>query len=453
MIENARRGTASLELLPSDILLLILGNFPSLDLLWNFLRASPRVWRLFGVEFLTITEGILSGPSSIIPPKVRELIRGVILIRSGAIPFENLEEFQCRFMRGMIPFLVSQNTPLKTLGPESLSSSAGATVFRSVVATAYHISALSQAYLASCLERLRGPGFRPLHAHDPKPHYTHGYGPDDMWVRAWDRQFTGAPVPIVDMGQPTWVEEMRVIRAMWIIQLMGEVQCLVADNPETIGWSDNDVSTIRGMGPVDLFHDRESQICDTEPIKSAIYYLTTRNDCYKDVFYRLPKAPTPSADNRWITGVPNRNERTMQLKAFRLNNKLHYLRKGSTLAAVPEGAIPVELPVLTEAHHWEQTEDAFDNRPYGISFWIRLRNNDMLVGSPIPGVKFDSFRPLGLAFWDRRRLYLLGLASGIGTGGCDGDHFYFFAWESILPPEEVEIIKAALRDRRIIDLS
>jgi hypothetical protein len=274
-----------------------------------------------------------------------------------------------------------------------------------------------------------------------------------MWVRAWDRQFTGAPVPIVDMGQPTWVEEMRVVRAMWIIQLMGDLQCLVADNPDLIGWSDDDVSTIRGMGPVDLFHDRESQICDTEPIKSAIYYLTTRNDRYKYVFYRLPKAPTPSADNRWITGVPNRNERVMELKAFRLNNKLHYLRKGSTLAAVPEGAIPVELPVLTKAHHWEQTEDAFNNRPYGISFWIRLRNNDMLVGSPIPGVKFNSFRPLGLAFWDRRRLYLLGLASGIDTGVYYDDQFYFFAWESILPPKEVESIKTSLRDIRAIGSS
>jgi hypothetical protein len=306
VIENARYGSAWLELLLPKILLLIISNFSSLDLLWNLLRASPQAWRLFNVHYLAITEGILSGPSSVIPPKIRELIRGVILVRFGVLPFENLEEFQCQFMRGMIPFLVSQNAALKTLGPESLTPSVGAIVSRSVVATAYHISALSQAYLASCLERLRDPKFRPLHAHDPRPHYTHGYGPNDEWVRAWDRQFIGTPVPIVDIGQPTWVEEMRVVRATWIIQLMGEVQCLVAENAETIGWSNYDVSTIRGMAPVDLFHERDGPICETEPIRSAMYYLATRGDPYQDVFYRLPKAPTPSVNNRWVTGVPNR---------------------------------------------------------------------------------------------------------------------------------------------------
>jgi hypothetical protein len=166
LIENAQHGSVSLKLLPPTILLLIMRYFPSLDSLWNLLRASSQVWRLFNIDFLAITEGILSGPNSVMPPKIRELIRGVILVRSGALPFENLEECQCRFMRGMIPFLVSQNAALKTLGPGSLSPSAGAIVFRSVVATAYHISALSQSYLASCLERLRDPGFRPLHAHD-----------------------------------------------------------------------------------------------------------------------------------------------------------------------------------------------------------------------------------------------------------------------------------------------
>lgn len=65
--------------------------------------------------------------------------------------------------------------------------------------------------------------------------------------------------------------------------------------------------------------------------------------------------------------------------------------------------------------------------------------------SPISGASFDSFRPLGFAFWVLRRL--LGL-----TGGIHPPHFsygfYYFAWESILPPEEIARAKAALRTRR-----
>jgi hypothetical protein len=177
MADNGQLNPVSLEKLPPEILLPVITSLTSLDLLWNLLQASPHAWRLFesGSNSLVIVEGILSGPHSTIPPKVRELIRGVVLIRSGILPFEDLEEFGAGFMKAMIPCLVPDEAKVKTLGPESLSYTSGPAVLRSVVATAYHISALSQSYLASCLEKLRDPSFRPMHAHDPTPHYTYDY--------------------------------------------------------------------------------------------------------------------------------------------------------------------------------------------------------------------------------------------------------------------------------------
>ncbi|WXC61719.1 hypothetical protein SNK03_007592 [Fusarium graminearum] len=317
-------------------------------------------------------------------------------------------------------------------------------VLRSVVATAYHISALSQSYLASCLEKLRDPSFRPLHAYDPTPHYTHDYRDTEEWVPAWDREFVGTPVSIVDTGQPTWIEEMRVVRVLWIIQLVGEMQLLVTHKPD-IGWSKDDISVLIGMGPVDLFHEPDSPICDTEPIKSAVNYLATLRKPDKDIFYRFPPAPAPSVDNRWITALPNYNERTMQVRGYRLNGKFQWLRKGSQ---VPEGATPVEVLTGTEEYQWEQTVKAFDFRPHGIDLWRQLKSDDFLQGSPIPGVSFKSFRPLGLAFWERKRLWLLGLAPGLYDRKDVLNNFYFFTWESIMPPEEVAEIKTRAREGR-----
>ncbi|KAG8666651.1 hypothetical protein FPOAC2_11767 [Fusarium poae] len=431
-----------LENLPTEILLPIITSLPDLDSLWKLLQASPRVWHLFedASTSLVITEGILSGPHSTIPDNIRQLIRGVILVRSGTLPFEDLDEFGSRFMKAMIP-CISDQPAVETLGPDSLSHKSNPAILRSVIATAYHLSALSQSYLASCLERLRDPSFRPLHAHNPSPHYTHDYKGAEGYVPAWDREFVGTPAHVVNIGQPTWVEEMRAVRVMWIIQLVGEMQLL--GSKSNIGWSEEDVSRLLDMDPVDLFHEPGSPICDTEPIKSVMDYLATLRSPDEDRFYRLPAAPAPSLDNRWTTALPNHNEVFMQVKAYRLNGKFHWLRKGSQ---VPEGATPVEIPTVTDEKLWEQTALAFDFRPYGLNFWQLLKDDFHSGRSPIPGVSFQSFRRLGLAFWDRKRLWLLGLASGVNIKNSPSEAFYFFAWESILPPEEVACIKARARE-------
>ncbi|KAH7194004.1 uncharacterized protein B0J16DRAFT_412525 [Fusarium flagelliforme] len=235
---------------------------------------------------------------------------------------------------------------------------------------------------------------------------------------------------------------MRVVRVMWIIQLVREMQ-LLATNKAGIGWSKDDTSLLLGMGPVDLFHDRDSPIPDTEPIKSAMDYLATLKTPGKGVFYRLPPAPAPSVNNRWTTAPPNHNEVFMQVRAYRLNGKFRWLGRG---VQVPEGATPVELPTYTEEKKWEQTAKAFDLRPCGVHFWQGLRDHRRSGRSPLPGVSFKSFRPLGLAFWDRKRLWLLGLAFGVNDPHYTFESFYFFAWESILPPEEVASIKARARE-------
>ncbi|KAI8721475.1 hypothetical protein NCS52_00595200 [Fusarium sp. LHS14.1] len=438
---SAQNTAASLELLPPEILLPIVTSISGLDTLWGLLRASPQVWRLFHSHALAITEGILSGPNSILPPKVKELIRGVILVRSEALPFRDLAEFQVQFLRGVIPFFQPNDATFVALGPELLSeTTVPVSVLRSIVATAHQISALSQACLASYLRRLRDPSFRPLHAFDPKPYYTLGYGPNDDWVAAWDRQFVGTPAKVVDAGQPTWVEEMRVLRAMWIIQLVGEVHRLAHYKRDTMGWPIHDVEMLSHMDPADLVDRPDGPPNKAEEVRSAMHYLATLGDATIDVYHRLPQPPSYSASTRWITALPKRKEVIWNVWGYRRNGETHPLRNGSP---IPEGGTPIKRPMLNEHYQWGQTEEALRRESCGISIFRSLTigaAND----SPIPGVKFDSFRPLGVAFWDQWRMHLLGLTFGI-AGTNHPPEFYFFAWESILPPDEVASLKAELR--------
>lgn len=309
----APRIADSLEGLPAEILLQISGTLSSLDVLWNLMRASPIIWRLFDCYHNTVIESVLSGPNSITPPKIRKLIRAMVFMRSGQLPFVNSEEFQIfmhrllptdhhlpnalrqrMYNRGPDPFHGKFDETKQHLGPGSLVQTTAHTA-RSVVAAAYHISALSR----SCLSSHRDTRFKPSNpAHCP---------PDENIALYYGQLgcpiVVGSAVPLVDMGQPTELKETRVVRAMWVIQMVGELKYFVEWRAETICWSHVDVSRLLESNlfylvyfsfglPVELPFD------PTREVKAATQYLDTRGEYRRDIYYRLPRAPTPSAGNR-----------------------------------------------------------------------------------------------------------------------------------------------------------
>jgi hypothetical protein len=427
--------TTSIEALPPEILLPIVTSLPGLDTLWDFLRASPNVWRLFNENALSIIENILSSPKAILPPVVAEAVRAVILARSKALPFRNLHEFQHQFLLKLFPvFPMTNKTKDKVINiePQILPAAAPSVlVLRSIVATVYQISALSQACLSSYLERLRDLRFRPMHCPDPNLSYTNSYGSGGEWVPAWDRAFEGTPVKVFDAGQPNWVEEMRAVRALWIIQLVGEVQC----QRDALGWPNEDVDKLKDMNPADMIDQVQyhEALQNSEEVKSLMYYIAALGEAKQDTYYRLP---TPPPFVRWITASPNRNECFSKF--------LRYRRDGT----------PLSLRWLTDDNKWGRTEEALRQEAPGMLIYRRLNRppTDIVGASPIEGVKFGSFRQLGFAFWDMWRMHLLGMHSGLDDHDLPSDPFYMFAWESILPSDEVASLKAELREKWRIKL-
>ncbi|KAL7934264.1 hypothetical protein V8C35DRAFT_302162 [Trichoderma chlorosporum] len=441
---------ASTESLPPEILLQIVTQLPGLDTLWNLMRASPQTWRLFDRYALLITESLLSGPNAVLSSRIQELVRGVILVRSGILPFRDLEDFQWRFVNSQYNFY---RTPgyFTFLKPELLAASVvPAAALRSVVATAYHLSALAQACLESCLVRIRDPSFRPMHAYDPPPDYRGPYvhnGQQVHGVKPEDRVFVGTPVHVIDAGDPSWAEEMKALRAMWIIQLTGEVQCLLQDSVGTTEWSEEDVSKLNSMDAADVVGRRGSS--PFEEVNTALVYVKTLGDTVKSGYFRLPRAPSAVISVRRTVISPKPSEGTPVVYGFRRNNEIHPLTRG---APVPKDGEPVANP----PSKWGQTENCLLHQNPGHRAFRELTAGRVRMISPLEGVKFDSFRPLGLAFWDRWRLYLLGLTGGGSkewtvNGERYLPYFYHFALESILPPEEVASVKAALRAKRKLD--
>ncbi|KAJ4177173.1 hypothetical protein NW767_015211 [Fusarium falciforme] len=207
-------------------------------------------------------------------------------------------------------------------------------------------------------------------------------------------------------------------------------------------WSKEDIDMLSQMNAADLVERPDSRISKAEEIRSAMDYLTMLGHAMKDGHYRLPRPPPPSESPRWITALPKRKDLVWTVWGYRRNGQTHRLKEGSP---VPEDSTPVKRPLVNEGIRWGQTEEFLNRESSGMSNFrfltIGAGNN-----SPIPGVKFDSFRRLGFAFWDTRRMHLLGLTHGIQKPVYTPE-FYFFAWESILPPDEVANLKAELRKR------
>ncbi|KAH8658326.1 hypothetical protein BX600DRAFT_514823 [Xylariales sp. PMI_506] len=488
-VESEQAVGASLERLPPEILLLIIFRLPNLDALHNLLQASPRARRRFNRDAPAIVEAVMSGPDSdsLLPKQIQDLIRAVILVRASrfaasAFPFGSPEALHARFLRPrMTSFGAGRSVSSLVLDPRAAATNSElwrwtqhhhnhhpeenqvaevAAVFRTAVATARHIAFLARTCLAFYLARIRDPRvFQPLHCHDPDFGYRLSYD----WISAWDQDFVGEPAEVRDAGPPSWVEQMRIERALWLVQLIGELRRLARDHCEALGrgWTAEDVERL-GRSGLDDFGWAEGGVTtthatDLQEVRTVLDYLREiggdesggvshhgggEGEEGGSPYFMLPCPPlreyTP-AELAWEIGVPDPCESVWAGVGFLYN---HGNRTERMSVPPPEvRAVPGnKLPQPSEASRWGRTRDALGRESPGVAFFRLLTSDDQ---TPVPGVRFDSFRRLGLAVWDQTRLHLLGLTDG--ADGFSRRQFYFFAWESVLPGEEVASLKGPLR--------
>ncbi|UKZ81747.1 hypothetical protein TrVFT333_009519 [Trichoderma virens FT-333] len=410
------KHSPNIEHLPENILIQIITNLPGLDTLWNLLIASPRCYRLFNNQALTIIEQIFSSPNSILPPKIQEIIRAVILTRAGSLPFKNLDELCYQFIHHKLPLRIIKDKTCISFGPDSLTASdIPASILRSVVATAHHISALTHACLSFYLKQAYDPSiFAPQHAQTPLPLYKirGSNPPEGDKTPAWHEVFVGTPYTVVDAGPPSWVEEMRVIRAMWLIQLVGDVRSFVLSNFSTSGWSYDDINR-------------------TFPTSTAAFAQDGTMNSSAEEVRRETRQPSNS--------LPDPCEATWGGVGIWYN----YGHKTIKLPPTPKARKRAKNPQLSEASLRGQTRASLESEAPALTM---LRHfTEGRYGLPITNAKFETYLPFGLAFWDKRRLQLLGLLGEGQQSERDLD-FYCFAWESLMDARWVRHIMTVLRD-------
>lgn len=300
----------SLESLAPELLQDIMVLLPDFDSLWCLLNASPHALRIFNTAALFFTENILSSP--MLPLHVQELIRAVILARASALPFRSLEEFHITFLRGKLPRLNKDTLPNYALTPGHLTAATpSAEILISVIAAACHISALTSGCLNSYLARVRDSStFTPQHCHEPKLRYMYRNVdlPEHLRVSPWLLEFRGEPVEVVDAGPPSWVEEMRVRRALWVILLVGEVKRAAS----SLKWSREDIESMELISPEAFAEYPRYRLGPDEEIKTVNEYLMDL-DCSnmsEFLYYRLPQPSPKRITQGWEAQAPEACEET-----------------------------------------------------------------------------------------------------------------------------------------------
>jgi len=83
------------------------------------------------------------------------------------------------------------------------------------------------------------------------------------------------------MGQPAWPEEIRVVRAMWVLQMVGELKYFIQWRAKTTCWSHVDISKLIEGNLLSLLYVSSRPHSALE-VRAAARYLDTRGEYRRD---------------------------------------------------------------------------------------------------------------------------------------------------------------------------
>jgi hypothetical protein len=387
-------------------LLQIIKLIPDLPSFRNLQQASQTVTSLFNECAAEITEAIITKSLS---EQVQGLIRAIAVVRSKSVASQSLDEFvnsylgrekACRMqiwnttacLRKLQPTAEHRPSSCESCGMtpivHSLSSSISATVARGIVQSAYQIDQLSRSCLQTMISRCMA--LEPSHLANPA--YTYKNMP------GYDRHPQPTPlgtryVP-QNSGPPSWIEQQRVERALWRVQLYLDLRD--AAEREELRWSAGDIKRLQSMNLESFWNSETFGKGPYEQMRSVVH------------FWQESDSAAPSK---------------------------HFFWKARHQLAQVETQFEFETPVPQHEKSFELDEEApgqvFMSGPF------------VKEGSPMRGADFTFYRRLGCYIWSLERMVALELLNKSIDLPLPEDmprqmrtHDLWFTWESLLSKEE-----------------
>lgn len=330
--------------LPMPLPLMIFTSVEDLSTLGYLLLASPSATAIFENHYIKITEAALQHSVA----SLQTLLRTLVFIRTNrAVIKEKLEHSEDP-KRFDIDNLVPEGTGTGALSQDGCSLEAACRLVRSAV----YVQQLSQLFLDTHLARVSR--LRP------------SYFVDEQL-----RQYCQAP-SVLPKGQPyqpglcgpaSWVEEQRVHRALWRLELYFSLVYILRDSE---GEKNAACNYIWENGPHSVWGGQA-------------YWQLDELDSVHDFLHE------------------------MQASSIHLEKLLSHDMQPITVPQRPPGRNDTLFT-------WMQSTEHLESRSPGASIFQRISST--MYRSPLYKSNFEPFRHLGLGIWHRKRMVWLGLYHG-----------------------------------------
>lgn len=135
-------------------------------------------------------------------------------------------------------------------------------LLRGLLASQRRIVRLTKSCLEFYLGRFRF--LRPSHLVEKSFEFTsHYFGDDNHYISAWQQQPEQKPFPVQDTGAPTWVEDLRVLRAFWRLQVFEDLKAAVSES--RIHWPEAGIKRLNAITAVGIYDVPIANLLDQDP--------------------------------------------------------------------------------------------------------------------------------------------------------------------------------------------
>lgn len=230
-----------METLPFELLHDIVSRLDDCTSLYNLLRASPAISRVFDHDGLQLTRAIFSKDNKC--DQIRESISLVAILDSSSFAYPSLDAFITGFIHVTVKDIRPQRPgdprPTSAPLPHDLPDNTPIPTTRRVLSICAQIAYLTVACLEHYLEKFNA--LRLDNMVDPEARYSR----DLKKIPPWTQRFKSFKPPINNYGPPVWEEEERVSRALWRIQLFYDLR--TAAGQSRLSWPAEDLSRFQSM--------------------------------------------------------------------------------------------------------------------------------------------------------------------------------------------------------------
>jgi hypothetical protein len=359
--------------LPNELRLKIIKASPDLSSLASFIDASPTMSALFDTYSLEVFEAVMAAT---VPACIQSLMRAVLRVQvssAWSCYYHGVEEMRNLSLKSSPPLEVADTYP-----PELL---------RCFLVLAHRIHMLAHSCIDHYIQRSMAMTPSSLIKLGP---YGGAFGPPIIhfgYKRAESR-----PYQLQTTGPPSWVEEQRVVKSFWRIQLFLELK--LARKEDRLGWTDKDLEMLDSTTLTSFYNIISWELDQILTVWEFIQELGSREDIYSNSISRLP---TP------ILGKPFNPDCALQPS---LDLKEDYFQQGERYLDQASGSCRFQRFMARDPKH-----------------------------SPLPGLPFEPYRKFGFAIWDDKRMTDLGFAAPQRKALLRTIEYYY-VWYSVLTEEE-----------------